>query len=96
MGENEATTNPLLAAKESAAKAIVDRIAELRAAQLELKRGYQVAMDAADSELKALGAKRVRKPKSEKKGPGRPAHNSHPQTCSGAPIPMNEVKAREK
>ena len=62
----------MLAAKESAAKAIVDRIAELRAAQLELKRGYQVAMDAADSELKALGAKRVRKPKSEKKGPGRP------------------------
>lgn len=31
-----------------------------------------------------------------KKGPGRPAHNSQLQTCSGEPIPMEELKAKEK
>lgn len=29
-------------------------------------------------------------------GPGRPAHNAHPQTCSGEPIPPEEIERREK
>ncbi|XP_035774950.1 homeobox protein unc-4-like [Anopheles albimanus] len=37
-----------------------------------------------------------RKKEHTKKGPGRPAHNAHPQSCSGEPIPPNELKAREK
>jgi hypothetical protein len=53
--------NPLLAAKEAAAKAIVDRIAELRANRAAI-----------DEELTALGAKRLRK-KAEGKKRGRPA-----------------------
>lgn len=39
---------------------------------------------------------KVRKREHTKKGPGRPAHNAHPQTCSGEPIPPEEIKAREK
>ncbi len=26
-----------------------------------------------------------------KKGPGRPPHNAHPTTCSGVPIPEEEL-----
>uniref|UniRef100_A0AAG5D1V4 Homeobox protein unc-4 n=2 Tax=Anopheles atroparvus TaxID=41427 RepID=A0AAG5D1V4_ANOAO len=37
-----------------------------------------------------------RKKEHTKKGPGRPAHNAHPQSCSGEPIPPSELKAREK
>lgn len=37
-----------------------------------------------------------RKREHTKKGPGRPAHNAHPQSCSGEPIPPNELKAKEK
>lgn len=37
-----------------------------------------------------------RKREHTKKGPGRPAHNAHPQSCSGEPIPPNELKARER
>ncbi|XP_037805452.1 homeobox protein unc-4-like [Lucilia sericata] len=33
-----------------------------------------------------------RKKENTKKGPGRPAHNAHPQTCSGDPIPLKELK----
>lgn len=29
-------------------------------------------------------------------GPGRPAHNAHPQTCSGDPIPPDEIMKRDK
>ena len=29
-----------------------------------------------------------------KKGPGRPAHNAHLQTCSGQPIPNEELEKR--
>ena len=29
-------------------------------------------------------------------GPGRPAHNAHPQSCSGEPIPPDEVVKRER
>ena len=36
-----------------------------------------------------------RKNENTKKGPGRPAHNATPQTCSGAPIDPEEVKRRE-
>lgn len=39
---------------------------------------------------------KVRKREHTKKGPGRPAHNAHPQTCSGEPIPPDEIRAREK
>lgn len=39
---------------------------------------------------------KVRKREHTKKGPGRPAHNAHPQTCSGEPIPPDEIKARER
>ncbi|CAH0564414.1 unnamed protein product [Brassicogethes aeneus] len=37
-----------------------------------------------------------RKKEHTKKGPGRPAHNAHPQSCSGEPIPPNELRARER
>lgn len=37
-----------------------------------------------------------RKKEHTKKGPGRPAHNAHPQSCSGEPIPENELKAKER
>jgi len=36
-----------------------------------------------------------RKRENTKKGPGRPAHNAHPQTCSGEPIPPEELEKRE-
>jgi homeobox protein Unc-4 len=29
-------------------------------------------------------------------GPGRPAHNAHPQSCSGEPIPPDEIVKRDK
>ena len=31
-----------------------------------------------------------------KTGPGRPAHNAHPQSCSGDPIPPDEIVKRDK
>ena len=37
-----------------------------------------------------------RKRENTKKGPGRPAHNAHPQTCSGDPIPPDEIVKRER
>ncbi|XP_013417610.1 homeobox protein unc-4 homolog [Lingula anatina] len=37
-----------------------------------------------------------RKREHTKKGPGRPAHNAHPQTCSGEPIDPEEVQRREQ
>lgn len=30
-----------------------------------------------------------------KKGPGRPAHNTHPQSCSGKPISADEATKRD-
>ncbi|XP_063444633.1 homeobox protein unc-4 homolog [Mytilus trossulus] len=36
-----------------------------------------------------------RKKEHTKKGPGRPAHNAHPQTCSGAPMDADEIKRKE-
>ena len=36
-----------------------------------------------------------RKKENTKKGPGRPAHNAHPQTCSGDPIDPEELKRKE-
>jgi hypothetical protein len=29
-----------------------------------------------------------------KKGPGRPAHNAHPRTCSGYPISLEELEKK--
>ncbi|KAG8187863.1 hypothetical protein JTE90_001235 [Oedothorax gibbosus] len=37
-----------------------------------------------------------RKRENTKKGPGRPAHNAHPQTCSGEPIPPAEIARRDR
>ena len=37
-----------------------------------------------------------RKRENTMKGPGRPAHNAHPQSCSGEPIPPHEILKREK
>ncbi|CAB3368436.1 Hypothetical predicted protein, partial [Cloeon dipterum] len=37
-----------------------------------------------------------RKKEHTKKGPGRPAHNAHPQTCSGEPIPPEELVRKER
>ena len=31
-----------------------------------------------------------------KKGPGRPAHNAHPQSCSGDPLSQSEIEKRER
>ncbi|BES99800.1 Homeobox domain [Nesidiocoris tenuis] len=36
-----------------------------------------------------------RKKEHTKKGPGRPAHNAHPVTCSGEPIPEEELRRKE-
>nr|AAV88494.1 paired-type homeobox protein [Drosophila simulans] len=38
---------------------------------------------------------RWRKRENTKKGPGRPAHSTHPQSCSGNPIPLSELRAKE-
>ncbi|KAL7638379.1 UNVERIFIED_CONTAM: hypothetical protein RMT77_010949 [Armadillidium vulgare] len=37
-----------------------------------------------------------RKKEQTRKGPGRPSHNAHPQTCSGEPIPPEELEKRER
>lgn len=37
-----------------------------------------------------------RKQEHTKKGPGRPAHNSQPLTCSGEPISEEEIKRKEQ
>ncbi|XP_068177922.1 homeobox protein unc-4 homolog [Antennarius striatus] len=37
-----------------------------------------------------------RKKENTKKGPGRPAHNSHPTTCSGEPMDPEEIARREE
>ncbi|KAG8233481.1 hypothetical protein J437_LFUL014363 [Ladona fulva] len=37
-----------------------------------------------------------RKKEHTKKGPGRPAHNAQPQTCSGEPIPPEELLRKER
>ncbi|XP_062603506.1 homeobox protein unc-4 homolog [Saccostrea cucullata] len=37
-----------------------------------------------------------RKKENTKKGPGRPAHNAHPQTCSGEPMDPDEINRREQ
>nr|XP_045599573.1 retinal homeobox protein Rx-like isoform X1 [Procambarus clarkii] len=37
-----------------------------------------------------------RKKEHTRKGPGRPAHNAHPQSCSGEPIPPEELQRRER
>ena len=38
---------------------------------------------------------KYRKKENTKKGPGRPAHNAHPQTCSGEPLTMEEMERKE-
>lgn len=35
-----------------------------------------------------------RKMENTKKGPGRPPHNAHPTTCSGEPIPLEEIERK--
>ena len=35
-----------------------------------------------------------RKMENTKKGPGRPPHNAHPTTCSGEPIPIEEIERK--
>ena len=37
-----------------------------------------------------------RKKENTRKGPGRPAHNAQPQSCSGVPIDEEEIRRREK
>lgn len=37
-----------------------------------------------------------RKKENTRKGPGRPAHNAHPQTCSGAPLNEDELRKKEE
>ncbi|KAK1886477.1 Homeobox protein unc-4 like [Dissostichus eleginoides] len=37
-----------------------------------------------------------RKKENTKKGPGRPAHNSHPTTCSGEPMDPEEIQRRDR
>ncbi|XP_077980723.1 uncharacterized protein LOC144435957 [Glandiceps talaboti] len=37
-----------------------------------------------------------RKKENTRKGPGRPAHNAHPTTCSGVPIDPEELKRKER
>ena len=68
----------LLASVEAAKQAVVDRIAELR--------GQRTAID---EELADLGAKRLRKPKAEKKPRGRPLGSTN------KPKPAPEVRGAE-
>jgi len=39
---------------------------------------------------------KYRKKENTKKGPGRPAHNAHPQTCSGEPMTLEEMTKKER
>lgn len=39
---------------------------------------------------------KYRKKENTKKGPGRPAHNAHPQTCSGEPMTPDEMARKER
>ena len=39
---------------------------------------------------------KYRKKENTKKRPGRPAHNAHPQTCSGEPLTMEEMERKER
>ena len=39
---------------------------------------------------------KYRKKENTKKGPGRPAHNAHPQTCSGEPLTLEEMARKEQ
>ncbi len=39
---------------------------------------------------------KYRKRENTKKGPGRPAHNAQPQTCSGEPISQEELERKER
>ena len=39
---------------------------------------------------------KYRKRENTRKGPGRPAHNAHPNTCSGEPIDPGEVTRKER
>jgi len=39
---------------------------------------------------------KYRKKENTKKGPGRPAHNAHPQTCSGEPMTLEEMSKKER
>merc|ERR1719150_3075561 len=39
---------------------------------------------------------KYRKKENTKKGPGRPAHNAHPQTCSGEPLTQEEMVRKER
>lgn len=39
---------------------------------------------------------KYRKKENTKKGPGRPAHNAHPQSCSGEPMSPEELVRKEK
>ncbi|MEQ2199350.1 hypothetical protein XENOCAPTIV_017186 [Xenoophorus captivus] len=42
-----------------------------------------------------LASSKWRKKENTKKGPGRPAHNAHPTTCSGEPMDPEEIARRE-
>ena len=39
---------------------------------------------------------KYRKKENTKKGPGRPAHNAHPQSCSGEPMSLEEMERKVK
>lgn len=39
---------------------------------------------------------KYRKQEHTKKGPGRPAHNAQLRSCSGAPMSLQEIDAKEK
>ena len=39
---------------------------------------------------------KYRKKENTKKGPGRPAHNAHPQSCSGEPMSNEELERKER
>ena len=43
----------------------------------------------------SLNRAKYRKSENTRKGPGRPAHNAHPLTCSGEPIDPDEIARRE-